>query len=232
MNIPTVFLIFFSAIGAMLCFETLNSAVRAQEGSEAKESPKKMKSYSFGFTVGNRICNDLDLFDLDELVQGLRDGALRRDARYKADERREALAKISEDLQKRRAERNRKKGEAFLKENATKEGVKVLESGLQYKIVRPGTGRKPAPTDTVEVHYRGTFIDGGEFDSSYKRGKPATFPLNRVISGWTEGVGLMKVGAKYMLYVPGHLAYGARGYGTKIGPNTTLIFEVELLSIK
>jgi len=125
-----------------------------------------------------------------------------------------------------------KKGEAFLKKIAAQEGVKVLESGLQYKVIRAGTGPKPGPTDVVEVHYRGTFIDGGEFDSSYKRGKPATFPLNRVIAGWTEGVGLMKVGAKYMLYVPGHLAYGKRGSGTKIGPNTTLIFEVELLSVK
>ena len=124
------------------------------------------------------------------------------------------------------------KGEEFLKENATKEGVKTLPSGLQYKELKAGTGKTPAATDTVVVHYRGTLIDGKEFDSSYKRNEPAEFPVNRVIKGWTEALQQMKEGAKWMLYIPPSLAYGERGAGGDIGPNETLIFEVELLKVK
>jgi FKBP-type peptidyl-prolyl cis-trans isomerase FkpA len=131
------------------------------------------------------------------------------------------------------ADPNSEKGEAFLKENSTKEGVKTTASGLQYKVLKEGTGKSPKATDTVEVHYKGTLLDGTEFDSSIKRGQPATFPLNRVIPGWTEGVQLMKEGAKYQFTIPSKLAYGERGTpGGPIPPNSTLIFEVELLSIK
>jgi FKBP-type peptidyl-prolyl cis-trans isomerase len=124
------------------------------------------------------------------------------------------------------------KGEAFLKENATKEGVKTLPSGLQYKELKAGTGKSPKATDTVVTHYRGRLLDGTEFDSSYKRNEPAEFPVNRVIPGWTEALQLMKEGAKWELYIPSKLAYGQRGAGADIGPNETLIFEVELLKIK
>ena len=124
------------------------------------------------------------------------------------------------------------KGETYLKENAKKEGVKTLPSGLQYKVVKEGSGKSPKATDTVSVHYRGTLIDGTEFDSSIKRGEPAEFPVNRVIKGWTEALQLMKEGDKWMLYIPSHLAYGERGAGGAIGPNETLIFEVELLKVK
>lgn len=124
------------------------------------------------------------------------------------------------------------KGEAFLKENATKEGVKTTSSGLQYKEIRPGTGKSPKATDQVEVHYRGTTIEGKEFDSSYKRGQTISFPLNGVIKGWTEGLQLMKEGGKSMLFIPSKLAYGERGAGSDIGPNETLIFEVELVKVK
>jgi len=130
------------------------------------------------------------------------------------------------------AETPQQKGEAFLKENATKEGVKTLPSGLQYKEIKAGTGKTPKATDTVSVHYRGTLINGKEFDSSYKRGEPAEFPVNRVIPGWTEALQLMKEGSKWMLYIPSKLAYGERGAGGDIGPNETLIFEVELLKVK
>jgi FKBP-type peptidyl-prolyl cis-trans isomerase len=124
------------------------------------------------------------------------------------------------------------KGQQFLKENATKEGVKTTPSGLQYKIVKEGTGKSPAATDTVLVHYRGTLLDGTEFDSSYKRNEPISFPLNRVIKGWTEGLQLLKEGGKAILYIPSKLAYGENGAGGIIGPNETLIFEVELLKVQ
>lgn len=123
-------------------------------------------------------------------------------------------------------------GEKFLAENATKEGVTTTASGLQYKVLTPGAGKSPKATDTVLVHYRGTLLNGTEFDSSYKRNEPIEFPLNRVIKGWTEGVQLMQEGAKYVFYIPSKLAYGAGGAGRDIGPNQTLIFEVELLKVR
>lgn len=123
-------------------------------------------------------------------------------------------------------------GADFLKENGKKEGVKTTASGLQYKVIKEGEGKNPKATDTVRVHYRGTLLNGTEFDSSIKRGEPAEFPLNRVIKGWTEGVQLMKEGAKYQFFIPSNLAYGERGTpGGPIGPNETLIFEIELLKV-
>jgi FKBP-type peptidyl-prolyl cis-trans isomerase len=124
------------------------------------------------------------------------------------------------------------KGEKFLQDNAVKEGVTTTASGLQYKVITEGTGKSPKATDTVLVHYAGTLINGTEFDSSYKRKEPIEFPLNRVIPGWTEGVQLMKEGAKYRFFIPSKLAYGPRGAGRDIGPNEALIFEVELLKVK
>lgn len=124
------------------------------------------------------------------------------------------------------------KGETFLQENAKKEGVHVTPSGLQYKVLMDGPGRSPKATDTVKVQYRGTLLDGTEFDSSYKRNQPIEFALNQVIPGWTEGVQLMREGAKYEFYIPSNLAYGRRGAGGVIGPDETLIFEVELLKIR
>lgn len=122
-------------------------------------------------------------------------------------------------------------GQAFLAQNAQEPGVMTTASGLQYKVITEGSGARPTATDTVTVHYRGTLIDGTEFDSSYSRGEPISFPLNGVIAGWTEGLQLMTVGSKYMLYIPSELGYGAQGAGAAIPPNSTLIFEVELLAI-
>jgi len=122
-------------------------------------------------------------------------------------------------------------GEKFLQDNATKEGVVTTDSGLQYKVLTEGTGKSPKATDTVLVHYAGTLINGTEFDSSYRRKEPIEFPLNRVIAGWTEGVQLMKEGSKFRFFIPSKLAYGTRGAGRDIGPNETLIFEVELLKV-
>lgn len=131
------------------------------------------------------------------------------------------------------AQDNKAAGEAYLDGNKKKEGVKVTASGLQYEVLKAGSGKQPKATDTVVVHYRGTLIDGTEFDSSYKRGQPIDFPLNRVIPGWTEGVQLMQEGAKYRFVIPSDLAYGPRGTpGGPIGPDATLIFEVELLKVQ
>jgi len=124
------------------------------------------------------------------------------------------------------------KGKSFLVENGKKEGIKITKSGLQYKVLVEGTGKQPKATDIVLVHYRGTLLDGKEFDSSYKRNEPIEFPLNRVIPGWTEGLQLMKEGAKYLFFIPSELAYGTRGAGADIGPDETLIFEVELLKVR
>ena len=131
-----------------------------------------------------------------------------------------------------RAETPAEKAEKFLMENKAKEGVKTLPSGLQYKVIKDGDGKTPKATDTVVTHYRGTLLDGSEFDSSYKRNQPAEFPVSGVIKGWSEALQLMKEGAKWTLYVPPNLAYGARGFPPVIGPNETLIFEIELLKVK
>ncbi len=139
--------------------------------------------------------------------------------------------KANAEAQKAASE-NSEKGKAYLAENAKKDGVKVTASGLQYEVIKEGTGKKPAATDTVSVHYEGTLINGQVFDSSIRRGQPVEFPLNRVIPGWTEGVQLMSVGSKYRFVIPSNLAYGEHGAGGAIGPNETLIFEVELLDIK
>src|SRR5213593_525626 len=143
-----------------------------------------------------------------------------------------AFEKDMEQKQKAAADKNASEGTKFLEENKKKEGVKTTASGLQYKVVKEGTGAQPKANDTVTVNYRGTLINGTEFDSSYKRGEPATFPVNGVIKGWTEALQLMKVGSKYQLFVPSSLAYGERSVSPEIGPNATLIFEVELLDAK
>jgi FKBP-type peptidyl-prolyl cis-trans isomerase FklB len=155
------------------------------------------------------------------------------------DEARATLVQLQTDLQSKQEEKmkqagdnNKKEGDAFLAANKSKPGVVTLPSGLQYKIVKEGTGPKPSASDTVVCNYRGTLINGTEFDSSYKRGEPASFPVSGVIKGWTEALQLMPVGSKWELYIPPDLAYGARGAGADIGPNTTLLFEVELLSIQ
>jgi len=143
----------------------------------------------------------------------------------------ELMAK-QQEAQKAVSAKAKAEGEAFLAANATKDGVVTLPSGLQYKVITPGSGASPKASDTVSVHYRGRLIDGTEFDSSYKRNEPTSFPVGGVIPGWTEALQLMKVGAKWELYVPAKLAYGDRGAGGLIPPGATLVFEVELLSIK
>src|SRR5437762_9878216 len=175
----------------------------------------------------------------DVLAAGLKDGLSGAKPLLSPEEVRQVMTQFSKDMRektaaanKEAADRNAKEGEKFLAENKAKPGVKTTASGLQYKVLTEGSGAAPKETDTVVTNYRGTLIDGTEFDSSYKRNEPATFPVNRVIKGWTEALQLMKPGAKYQLFIPASLAYGERGAGQTIGPNATLIFDVELLSIK
>ena len=177
--------------------------------------------------------------DPDLLAKGLKDSYGGGKTILTEDQARQAIADLQKTLMAKQAEamkqlseKNRADGEKFLAENAKKEGEKVLPSGLQYREITPGTGKSPKTSDTVTTNYKGTLVDGTEFDSSYKRGQPATFPVSGVIPGWTEALQLMKEGAKWQLFVPPALAYGEKGAGQVIGPNATLIFEVELHTVK
>jgi len=195
-------------------------------------------SYVFGHNIGKNMKQQGIEVNANSLSQGIQDGLSGGEPKIGIEEmtslmqdfRQEMNAKKAEQ-QKQESAKNASEGEVFLAENAKKDGVIVLPSGLQYKVITPGTGKTPKSTDKVETNYRGTLIDGSEFDSSYKRNKPATFPVDGVIAGWTEALQLMKEGAKWQLFVPGNLAYGERGAGGKIGPNATLIFDIELLKV-
>src|SRR5437870_1061363 len=202
--------------------------------SQLKDLKDKV-SYSIGLDLGfNFKKQNLEL-NPDALLAGVKDALGGKQPLLNENEVKEtmtALTKEIENKQKALAEQNVKDGEKFLAENKKKEGVKTTASGLQYKVIKEGTGPKPKLTDAVVANYRGTLINGTEFDSSYKRGQPATFPLTGVIKGWTEALQLMKVGSKYQLFIPANLAYGNRAMGADIGPNSTLIFEVELVGIQ
>jgi FKBP-type peptidyl-prolyl cis-trans isomerase len=178
-------------------------------------------------------------YKVDLVAQGLKDAMTGAKMRLTEQEAQAVLQEVQTELRKAQQEKaekasaaNKTEGEAFLAANKAKEGVVTLPSGLQYKILKEGTGPKPAATDTVVCNYKGTLINGTEFDSSYKRGQPSTFPVAGVIKGWTEALQLMPVGSKWQLFVPSNLAYGERGTGADIGPHATLIFEVELMSIQ
>ncbi len=177
--------------------------------------------------------------DWNLIAQGMKDAAAGSKTRLTQDEAKAVLNEVQTEIQKQQQDKtqqaaaaNKTEGEAFLAANKSKDGVVTLPSGLQYKILTAGAGPKPTPSDSVKCNYRGTLIDGKEFDSSYKRGQPATFEVGQVIKGWTEALQLMPVGSKWQIFVPSSLGYGERGAGAEIGPNATLIFEVELLSIE
>ena len=196
-------------------------------------------NYSIGYQVGGDFRRQGIEIDPARLVQGVQDALAGAEPEMTLQEMHTTLSdlqqQITDDREKQRqatAQQNLDAGLAFLEVNASKKGVTTLSSGLQYQVIEEGEGASPNTTDTVTVHYRGTLIDGAEFDSSYRRGQPATFQLNRVIEGWTEGVQLMKPGAKYRFFIPPDLAYGEGGGGAKIPPNSTLVFEVELLSVQ
>ncbi|MDI6765963.1 MAG: FKBP-type peptidyl-prolyl cis-trans isomerase [Bacteroidota bacterium] len=195
-------------------------------------------SYSIGMSIGQNLKAQMVEVDPVILAKGIKD-ILDSNQTLMTDEQaqivmmhfQQQMSAKQEEKMREQGEKNKTEGEAFLTENKKKEGVVTLPSGLQYKVLTMGKGPKPKATDTVSVHYSGTLIDGTDFDSSIKRGQPATFPLNGVIKGWTEGLQLMPVGSKYQFFIPSELGYGERGAGSTILPNSTLIFEIELLSI-
>jgi FKBP-type peptidyl-prolyl cis-trans isomerase len=195
-------------------------------------------SYVIGYNLGRSLKQNEIQANTDLLTQGLRDAlsgakGMLTDEEMQAtmQEFQQKVMAAQEAKQKVLGEKNKTEGEAFLAKNKTRAGVKTTASGLQYEVLKEGTGPTPKPTDTVTVNYVGTLMDGTKFDSSYDRNQPATFVLNQVIPGWTEGVQLMKVGSKYKFYIPAALGYGERGAGGVIGPNAPLVFEVELVSI-
>ncbi len=216
----------------------LAGTASAQE-TPALSSQKDKLSYALGMDLGGQFKKNSVDVDVDLFIKGLKDALANSKTLLTETEARAALTELQNEMRKKAMEamkvagdKNKKEGEEFLAGNKSKEGVVTLDSGLQYKILQAGNGKKPTADDTVICNYKGTLIDGTEFDSSYKRNQPATFPVKGVIKGWTEALQLMPVGSKWQLFIPSSLAYGERGAGGAIGPNATLIFEVELLSIK
>jgi len=216
----------------------LAGGLQAADSADSLKTTQQKASYAIGKDIGGNFKRQgLDL-DADALSRGLKDALSGAKSALSDEEIQAAITTFQTELQAKQQEKaakasetNKKAGEDFLAANKKKEGVTATASGLQYKVLKPGTGPKPKATDTVTAHYRGTLIDGTEFDSSYKRGEPASFPLNGVIKGWQEALPLMGVGSKWQIVIPSALAYGERGAGEDIGPNSTLIFEVELLAI-
>jgi FKBP-type peptidyl-prolyl cis-trans isomerase FklB len=213
----------------------------AQPGSVTALTNEKQKaSYAIGMNWGTGLHRQGIDVDTAALIQGMKDALAGNKLLLTEDEARTALMQLQSEVQAKQqakaqqeGEANKKEGDAYLAANKSKEGVVTLPSGLQYKILKEGSGPKPTATDSVVCNYRGTLINGTEFDSSYKRGEPATFPVSGVIKGWTEALQLMPVGSKWQLFIPADLAYGPRGTpGGPIPPNATLTFEVELVSIK
>lgn len=189
-------------------------------------------SYAWGMAMGQQLrgmgVKDLNKEDFDEAVHAAFEG---RETKMTPEEAQQILNDYLKELNEKATEAAREAGERFLEENKKNKEVNVTESGLQYVVEREGTGERPSATDEVTVHYTGKLLDGSVFDSSVSRGEPATFPLNRVIPGWTEGVQLMKEGAKYTFFIPSDLAYGPQGIPNAIPPHSTLIFEVELIKV-
>jgi FKBP-type peptidyl-prolyl cis-trans isomerase FklB len=225
----------------MKYFVTIAVALSCSVTAFGQEKPPQLKelkdkaSYSIGLNVGFTLKRqNLDL-NSDAFMAGFKDATSGKKPLLTEQEVKDTMMAFEKEMQQKQEAAGQKsaaEGEKFLAENKTKEGVKTTASGLQYKVLKEGSGAQPKANDTVTVNYRGTLIDGTEFDSSYKRGQPASFPVGGVIKGWTEALQLMKTGSKYQLFIPANLAYGERGAGRDIAPNSTLIFEVELLDVK
>lgn len=205
----------------------------------ALDTLEKQASYAFGVNIATRIKSNDIIFDAEALSQGVTDGLVGNDLRLSPDILTQAYSDFIAKAEATKLEQQNLKmkekidsNQLFLTENGQKEDVVTTESGLQYKIIRPGTGTRPDEEDTVVTHYRGTLLDGREFDSSYKRNKPAIFPVKGVIKGWVEALQLMKVGAKWKLFIPSELAYGDRKRSELVDANELLVFDIELLEIK
>lgn len=238
------------ALALLLCFAT---HAAAQEETEETQAPvadtaagddasaearfTEKVSYCVGLDLGRRLSGDDVPVDLGAVVAGLRDG-LSGESQLTDEQIDAVMRRFNQVLQQKAAEKmanaaeeNLARGEAFLAENLKKDGVQSTESGLQYRVIEEGDGPSPGPRDTVRCHYEGTLIDGSVFDSSYKRGQPAVFPVGGVIEGWVEALQMMKVGAKWEVFLPAKIAYKERGSASVIGPNETLVFQIELLEI-
>ena len=230
-------IVLLAGLGA--CQKAGNDAALKPLKTEDLDSQKKKVSYAIGLDIGQNFKARAMELDMDILIQGLRDSQKTDKPLLSSEEIQKVMTQFQQDMMKAEQEKratqgqgNKTQEDAFLKENAAKPGVKVTASGLQYKVITEGSGPRPLESDTVKVHYRGTLLDGTEFDSSYKRNEPAVFPLKGVIKGWIEALQLMKVGSKYQIFLPSKLAYGEQGAGQIIGPNATLVFDVELISIE
>jgi len=210
------------------------SQVHAEQAPVLKNQKEKM-SYIMGMDIGRSLKAQSVDIDLDILIKGLRDTVTGSKPLLTEEEIREAMIQLQKEMVERQRafiEKSKKEGEAFLSGDKKKEGIVSLPSGLQYRVIKEGTGRKPKLTDQVTIHYRATLLDGTEFDSSYRRGQPDTFQVNETIPGLMEALPLMHEGSKWLLFIPPNLGYGDRDGGNQIGPNTNLIFEVELLAIQ
>jgi FKBP-type peptidyl-prolyl cis-trans isomerase FklB len=221
---------------AIACLALLVTGAQAQDTPSLKNQKEKA-SYSLGYKIGQDFKQQGIEIAPDVLLQGMKDALAGGKTALTEDQMREALMGLQKEVMAKQqeqyeklAEKNLEESKKFLLENRKKKGVKTTTTGLQYKVVEKGTGKKPGPEDTVTVHYRGRLIDGTEFDSSFKRNEPATFPVKGVIAGWTEALQMMKEGAKWQLFIPADLAYGEKGV-PGIGPNSVLIFDVELLKV-
>jgi FKBP-type peptidyl-prolyl cis-trans isomerase FklB len=229
-----------AVLKCMAAFGLVLLATQASAGEAPPlQSDKDRLSYSIGANLGRNLERDKVEIDTELLIRGLNDGLSGKELLIPDREIAKILSAFQAEQRRKQqqalrasGEENKSKGQAFLAENKTKEGVVTLPSGLQYKALKTGDGKIPTDNDTVEVEYRGTLLDGTEFDSSYRSGKPAVFKVNGVIAGWREALKLMPVGSRWQLFVPPHLAYAGRGARPHIGPDATLIFEVELLAIK
>jgi FKBP-type peptidyl-prolyl cis-trans isomerase FklB len=218
----------------VLAIFALSLPVFAQDKPSPLKDQKDKVSYSIGLNIGFNLSKQNIPINPDAFALGVKDGLAGKPqmTEQQVKETMTAFEKEMTEKQKAMGQKSAADSETFLAENKKKDGVKTTASGLQYKAIKEGTGPQPKETDTVTVNYRGTLIDGTEFDSSYKRGEPATFPLQNVIKGWTEGLQLMKTGSKYQFVIPAALAYGERSPSPSIPPNSALIFEVELMSVK
>jgi FKBP-type peptidyl-prolyl cis-trans isomerase len=237
--------------GIMLTSFAYAADVPEQKADAVKtEADAWNRTDSISYTIGRDMASNFKKMGVeinpDVFSKGFKDGITEAEPALSEEEMQQAKDAFQKDRQEKQkammaeqqkkmaeqAAKNKEEGEKFLAENMKKEGVVTTASGLQYIVLKEGKGEKPTATDTVTVNYKGTLLDGTEFDSSYKRGEPASFPLNGVIKGWTEGLQLMSPGAQYRFFIPSDLAYGKRGGGKVIGPDATLVFEVELLEVK